>query len=243
MGFGALLCLVVGAGCQGTPLPLPVLEDACLLDEAGCVAGAYAGEDGILIIRGQGLFQGFDCDLGSDEPLPPSGAFAAWVGERPVEGLVPEVWRDGELEALRGYLGAGLRVGLHALRVRAPSGQQAELADAFRVANPLALDGAVADPYPILGGRLALSLRLQNLSRARLSEVRLAFSKSGDGDLALPGVQALDALGAQVGQRLDFEFPALREGRVDLRVFVQAVAGASVPIEAEALWRVQVTPP
>lgn len=238
-----LLLAAAGVACEGTPLPPPVIVEACVLDGGDCIAGMYAGEDGVLIIRGRGLFQGFACDLGSDEPLPLAGSFAAWVGERPVERLVPEAFREGEPEALRGYLGPGLRVGLHPLRVNTPSGQGAELLDALLVANPLSLSGTTENPYVPVGGRLLLSVQLQNLGRARLSAVRLLFSESGEGDLDLPGVQAPEPMGAQVGQRLDFEIPARAEGQVELRAFVQAVAAESVPLEAEGLWRVQVTPP
>ncbi|NMB77007.1 MAG: hypothetical protein GYA21_17995 [Myxococcales bacterium] len=231
------------AACDGTPLPPPLIEEACLLNGADCVAGMYAGEDGVLVIRGQGLFQGFDCDLGSDEPLPLSGSFSAWVGDRPVERLVPEVWREGEPEALRGYLGAGLWVGRHPVRVRAPSGQQGERPDALVVANPLSIEGTIADPRPRLGGRLTLSLRLQNLGRARLTGLRLGFSESGTGDLDLPGVQTLEPLEALGSRSLVFEIPARGVGRVDLGVLVQAVAADSVPLQAEGSWPVEVNAP
>ncbi len=235
--------LWAAAACDGTPLPPPVIEEACVLDGGDCIAGLYAGEDGVLIIRGQGLFQGFACDLGSDEPLALSGTFAAWVGEWPVERLVPEVWREGEPEALRGYLGPGLRVGRHPVRVRAPSGQQGERPDALVVANPLSIEGIIADPRPPLGERLVLSLRLQNLGRARLTSLHLGFSESGPGDLDLPGVQTLEPLAALGSRSLVFEIPARGQGRVDLGVFVQAVVAESVPIQAEESWAIEVNGP
>lgn len=231
------------AACDGTPLAPPVIEEACVLDGGECIAGMYAGEDGVLVIRGRGMFQGFACDLGSDEALPLSGTFAAWAGDRPVEDLVPEVWREGEPEALRGRLSAGLWVGRHPVRVRAPSGQQAERPDALVVANPLWLEGTVADSHPPAGGRLLLSLRLHNLGRARLAEVRLAFSENGAGDLELLGVQTLEPMEALTSRSLVFEIPARSAGRVDLGVFVQAVAAGAVPLEAEESWPIEVTGP
>lgn len=231
------------AACTETALPQPVLEEVCALEGDDCPSGVFAGEEAILVIRGSGLFQGFSCDLGNGDPLPLAGAFAAWVGERPVERLVPEVYAGDGTEALRGYLAPGLRVGLHSLRVRAPSGQAASLSDAFMVANPLSLDGAVSDPYPPEGGALVLSISIRNLGRASLRELRLSLSESGEGDLDLPGVQALEPLSALGTRTLSFEIPARRQGRVDLALFVQAEVAGAVPLEAEAQWHIQVTAP
>ncbi len=239
-GIKSFLIVAIGvlpfvSGCAVDTLAESSLSAICLADNADdCQNAIYAGTETELVVFGDNLHPAFAINLDQQDSPSLSGSFAVTIGETALQELHLDV--SGPMPVLRGTLPGTTAVGMHAAILQTPSGNQAELDNAFRIVNPLEFKLSLSEAILPTGHTVQLAVHLENIGSARIEQIVASAAQAGDGHLRISDPTKVLSLRAAETASIEFDLVAEQAGSVSISVSLsgrvnQTVAvGSSVPV-------------